>query len=390
MSISIKLREDMAASSSVTRMFDNIGKKEIYDFTLGNPEIETPSKFTEELKHIVNNHFPGMHRYTPLAGYSKTREAVAKTISKEYGLSFSPQHVIMTAGCAGALNIALKTLLNPGEEVIILAPSYLEYPYYIDNHGGVCRIAETNQDFTINIDNIARQINYRTKAIILNSPNNPTGEIYSEKTLNSFAKLLYEKSQEFGKEIFLICDEAYRDIVYDSIELPCIFKIYPNTIVCRAYSKPLSIPGERIGFAAINPEMEDAHDIMEAMTFANRILGFINAPALMQQVVANVQGVSVDIAEYQERRDFFCDALEEIGYSFVRPKGAYYIFPKSPVDDVVFARELSGERIFVFPGTVFGRSGYFRIAFCVKKDTIEKSLQGFRKVLFKYKNSLMK
>jgi aspartate aminotransferase len=375
----------MAASSSVSSMFEEKAKeKEIYDFTLGNPEIETPAKFTEELKRIVNNPFSGMHRYTPLAGYTRTREAIAKTLSKDHGSSFNEQHVIMTAGCAGALNIALKALLNPGEEVIILAPSYLEYPYYIDNHGGVCRIAETNQDFTINIDNIASQINPRTKAIILNSPNNPTGEIYSGKTMGSVAKLLYEKSEEFGKNIFLIFDEAYRDIVYDGIEVPDIFKIYSNTIIAAAYSKPLSIPGERIGYAAVNPEMEEARDIIEAMTFANRILGFINAPALMQQVITNVQGVCVDIANYQERRDFFCDALEEFGYSFIRPKGTYYIFPESPVDDLIFTRELSREGIQVFPGRVFGRSGYFRIAFCVKKDTIEKSLQGFRKALHKY------
>lgn len=376
----------MAASSIVTKMFDDKAKeKEFYDFTLGNPEIETPAKFTVELKRIVDNSFPGMHRYTPLAGYTRTREAIAKTLSKEHGLSFNSQHVIMTAGCAGALNIALKALLDPGEEVVILAPSYLEYPYYIDNHGGICQIAQTNQDFTINIDNIASKINSRTKAIILNSPNNPTGEIYSGKTLESVAKLLYEKSREFGRDIFLIFDEAYRDIVYDGIKLPGIFKIYPKTIITAAYSKPLSIPGERIGYAAVNPEMKDGRDIMEGMTFANRILGFINAPALMQQVITNLQDVHVDISEYQERRDFFCDALDELGYSLIRPKGTYYIFPKCPVDDIVFTRELSREGIFVFPGTLFGRSGYFRIAFCVKKETIKKSLPGFKKVLLKYK-----
>ena len=381
----------MVASSSVTRMFEErIGEKEIYDFTLGNPEIETPAKFTEELKRIVNNPFPGMHRYTPIAGYTKTRAAIAKTLSKEHGLSFSAQHIIVTAGCAGALNIALKALLDPDEEVIILAPSYLEYPFYIDNHGGTCRIAETNQDFTINIDNIASQINSNTKAIILNSPNNPTGEIYSEKTLKSIAKLLYEKGREFGKDIFLIFDEAYRDIVYDGLKLPDIFKIYSNTIIASAYSKPLSIPGERIGYAAVNPEMEEALDITEAMTFANRILGYINAPALMQQVITNLQGIHVDISEYQERRDFFCDALDDIGYSFIRPKGTYYIFPESPVGDLVFARELSREGIFVFPGTAFGRSGYFRIAFCVKKETIEKSLDGFRKVQNFFSNTSKK
>ncbi len=378
--ISIKLKEGMAASSWATKMFERIDDAEIYDFTLGNPEIESPYEFTEELKHTVNNSFPGMHRYTPLAGYTKTREAIAKTISKEYGLPFSSQHVIMTAGCAGALNVALKALLDPGDEVIILAPSYPEYPYYIDNHGGICRIAQTNKDFTINIDNIASQINSATRAIILNSPNNPTGEIYSEKTLESIAKLLYDKSQDFGKDIFLIFDEAYRDIVYDGTKLPDIFKIYSNTIITYAYSKPLSVPGERIGYAVVNPEMKEAQDFMEAMTFANRILGFINAPALMQQVITNLQGVHVDISEYQQRRDFFCDALEDIGYSFIRPKGTYYIFPESPVDDLVFVKELSKEGIFVFPGTVFGRSGYFRIAFCVKKETIENSLAGFKRV----------
>lgn len=378
----------MAASSSVTKMFDEkVGEREIYDFTLGNPEIETPAKFTEELKRIVDNSFPGMHRYTPLAGYTKTRETVAKSISREHGgLSFNAQHVIITAGCAGALNVALKALLDPGDEVIILAPSYPEYPFYIDNHGGICQTAETNKDFTINIDNIASKINSSTRAIILNSPNNPTGEIYSEKTLESVAQLLSDKSQEFGKDIFLIFDEAYRDIVYDGIKLSDIFKIYSNTIITTAYSKPLSIPGERIGYAAINPEMEEARDVMEAMTFANRILGFINAPALMQQVITNLQDVRVDISEYQERRDFFCDALDELGYSFIRPKGTYYIFPECPVDDLIFVRDLSREGIFVFPGTVFGRSGYFRIAFCVKKETIKKSLPRFKKILLKYKN----
>jgi len=370
----------MASSSLVTGMFEKVGAREIYDFTLGNPEIEPPAEFTEELNRIVNSPFSGMHRYSSLAGYSETRKAIAKTLSKEHGASFNEQHVIMTAGCAGALNVALKALLDPGDEVIILAPSYMEYPYYIDNHGGVCRVAETNLDFTINIDNIASNMNPSTKAIILNSPNNPTGEIYSERTLKLVAELLYEKSYEYGKDIFLIFDEAYRDIVYDGIKLPDIFRIYSNTIITAAYSKPLSIPGERIGYAAVNPGMKDSSDIMEAMTFANRILGFINAPVLMQRVIANLQDVRVDIAEYQERRDFFCDALDDMGYSFIRPKGTYYIFPESPAGDLEFVRELSREGILVFPGTLFGRGGYFRIAFCVKWETIKRSLDGFGKV----------
>ncbi|HHT9130029.1 MAG TPA: pyridoxal phosphate-dependent aminotransferase [Candidatus Brocadiaceae bacterium] len=392
MSISNKVKEGIAASSWAIKMFEDrsksdFGTKEICDFRLGSPEIEPPAAFVEVLKDVANNPFPWMHRYAPLAGYTKTREAVAETLSKESGLAFRAQHVVMAAGGAGALNIILKAILNHGEEVVVLAPLYLEYPYYIDNHGGVCRVAETNADFALNINNIAAQISPRTKAIIMNSPNNPTGTIYPEKDLKSVAKLLGEKSQEFGKDIFLIFDEAYQDIVYDGIKLPNIFKIYANTIVAASYSKPLSIPGERIGYAAVNPEMKEAGDVVDALTFANRILGYLSAPVLMQQVITKMQGVCVNIVEYQERRDMFYDALKNFGYSLMRPKGAYYLFPESPVDDVVFAQELAKEGILVNPGRSFGRSGYFRIAFCVKKETIKKSLPGFEKVYNSFKRN---
>ncbi len=385
-SISIKLKEGMAASAWATRMFERIGRaSEICDFTLGNPEIEPPLEFTRELKQVVNNPFPGMHRYTHIAGYERTREAVAETISKESGARLGAEHVIMTAGATGALNIILKALLNPGEEVIVLAPHFVDYPYFIENHGGVCRVVQTNEDFTININDIASAINSDTRAIIINSPHNPTGEIYSEQSLKELGELLDEKSREYGKDIYMISDEPYRTVIYDGIKLPDIFSIYSRTIAAVSYSKQLSIPGERIGYAAVNPEIEDAQDIIEAMTYANRILGYLNAPALMQQVITNLQGVCVDIAEYQERRDILCDALEEFGYSFIRPKGTYYVFPESPVADIVFAKELFGEGIMVNPGTWYGRSGYFRIAFCVKKEMITRSLPGFRKVMALFK-----
>ncbi len=389
MSISSKVREGIAASSWVVNIFEYRSpvvseEKEVYDFRLGNPKIEPPAKFVEELKKVANNPFPGMHGYSALAGHIQAREAIAQTLSEERGLSFTAHHVIMTSGGAGALNIILKAILNPGEEVIVLAPLYLEYPYYIDNHGGVCCVAETNADFTVNIDTISAKITPRTKAIIINSPNNPTGMIYSGDSLKSIARLLNEKNRQFGKDIFLIYDAAYQDIIYDGNKVPDIFNIYSNTIFAASYSKPLSIPGERIGFAAVHPAMKNSGELMDALTFANRVLGYLSAPVLMQHVVANLQGVCVDRVEYQERRDMLCDALEDFGYSFTRPMGAYYIFPMIPGDDVLFAQGLSQEGILVLPGKSFGRSGYIRIAFCVNKETITNSLPGFKRVIERF------
>ncbi|WP_347273933.1 pyridoxal phosphate-dependent aminotransferase [Candidatus Kuenenia sp.] len=385
MSISIKVKEGIAASSWIVNIFEDRSQvvskeKEVYDFRLGNPKIEPPLEFVEELKRAANNPFPEMHGYSALAGHVHAREAIAKTLSKERGLPFTAQHVIMTAGGAGALNIILKAILNPGDEVIVLSPLYLEYPYYIDNHGGVCCVVETNADFTLNIDAIAAKTTPRTKAIIINSPNNPSGMIYSDESLKSAARLLNEKNRQFGNDIFLIYDAAYQDIVYDGNKIPDIFNIYSNTIFAASYSKPLSIPGERIGYAAVHPAIKNSGELMEALTFANRVLGYLSAPVLMQHVVTNLQGVCVDRAEYQERRDMFCNALQDFGYSFTRPMGAYYIFAETPGDDLVFTQELAKEGVLVLPGKSFGRSGYIRIAFCVKKETIKKSLPGFKKV----------
>lgn len=389
MSISNKVKEGIAASSWIVKIFEGHSQgvseeKEVYDFRLGNPKIEPPAEFVDELKKAANNPLPEMHGYSALAGHIQTREAIAKTLSKERGLPFTAHHVTMTAGGAGALNIVLKAILNPGDEVLVLSPLYLEYPYYIDNHGGVCCIVETNANFTFNTDTIAAKITPRTKAIIINSPNNPTGMIYSHESLKSAARILNEKNRHYGKDIFLIYDAAYQDIIYDGNETPDIFSIYSNTIFVASYSKPLSIPGERIGYAAIHPEIKNSRELFEALTFANRVLGYLSAPVLMQHVITNLQGVCVDRKEYQERRDMFCNALQNFGYSFIRPMGAYYIFPKTPGDDLVFAQELAKEGILVLPGKSFGRSGYIRIAFCVKKETIKKSLPGFKKVIDRY------
>ena len=384
MSISNKVKAGLEASAWAIRMFEDRSRgdaKETFDFRLGNPEIPPPALFFEELKKAVNNSPEGLHRYSPLAGHTGTREVVANALTKKRGISFTARHVVMTSGGAGALNIILKAILNPGDEVIVLAPLYLEYPYYIDNHGGVCRIVETNEDFTLNVDSIAARLSPRTKAIIINSPNNPTGTIYSEASLKSLAKLLEEKGRNSGSAIFLIYDVAYEDIVYDGIQLPEIFKIYKNTILAASYSKPLSIPGERIGYAAVHPEMDNAEELADALMFTNRVLGYLSAPVLMQHVITHLQGVRVNIAEYQERRDMFYDALKGFGYALLRPQGAYYLFPKTPVNDVAFVQELAKEGVLVNPGSSFGRSGYMRIAFCMKRETIKKSLPGFKKVM---------
>ena len=384
MLISNKVKAGLEASAWAIRMFDDQSRgdaKETFDFRLGNPEIAPPALFFEELRKAVNNSTEGLHQYSPLAGHTRAREAVANTLTKKKGIPFTARHVVMTSGGAGALNIILKAILNPGDEVLVLAPLYLEYPYYIDNHGGVCLTVETNEDFTLNADVIAARLSPRTKAIIVNSPNNPTGTIYSEASLKSLAKLLEEKGRKFGSTIFLIYDAAYEDIVYDGVQLPEIFRIYKNTILAASFSKPLSIPGERIGYAAVHPEMDNAEELADALTFTNRVLGYLSAPVLMQHVITHLQGVRVNLAEYQERRDMFYDALKSFGYSLLRPQGAYYLFPKTPVNDVTFMQELAKEGVLVNPGSSLGRSGYMRIAFCKKKETIQKSLPGFKKVM---------
>lgn len=384
MLISNKVKAGLEASAWAIKMFDDLSRsdaRETFDFRLGNPEIAPPALFFEELRKAVNNSPEGLHQYSPLGGHTRARDAVANTLTKKKGIPFTARHVVMTSGGAGALNIILKAILNPGDEVLVLAPLYLEYPYYIDNHGGVCLTVETNEDFTLNVDAVAARLSPRTKAIIVNSPNNPTGTIYSETSLKSLAKLLEERGRKFGNTIFLIYDAAYEDIVYDGAQLPEIFKIYKNTILAASFSKPLSIPGERIGYAAVHPEMDHAEELADALTFTNRVLGYLSAPVLMQHVVTHLQGVRVNLVEYQERRDMFYDALKSFGYSLMRPQGAYYLFPKTPVNDVTFMQALAKEGVLVNPGSSLGRSGYLRIAFCKKKETIQKSLPGFKKVM---------
>ena len=290
----------------------------------------------------------------------------------------------MTCGAAGGLNVVMKSLLNPGDEAILLAPYFVEYNFYVDNHGGVSRVVATDSTFNLDIEAIEAAITEKTKAIIINSPNNPTGQIYPAESLKALGQLLTKATSEYNSAIYMISDEPYRKIIFDDHTVPSIFKSYKNSIVVSSYSKDLSLPGERIGYLAVHPDIEDKANLVNSMTLANRILGFVNAPALMQRVVAELQDVSVDNSIYAKRKEIFCSILQEAGFSFTPPKGAFYVFPKTPIaDDVKFCELLQEENILAVPGTGFGSPGHIRLAFCVPNSVISRSAEGFKKAIDK-------
>lgn len=362
------------------------GATKVFDFSLGNPNLEPPDEFRTALQETVMNPGPGAHCYMPNTGFPDVCKSVADYLAQEQQMPVTAQEVIMTCGAAGALNVVLKAILDQGSEVITPVPGFVEYGFYVGNHGGSLKTVPTRPDFTLDLDAISNAITPKTKAVLINSPNNPTGQIYSESDLNNLGRLLKDKGAKLNQTLYLISDEPYRKIVYDGLQVPSIFKCYPESIIASSYSKDISIPGERIGFLAVNPEAAFKEDLLSAMGLANRILGYVNAPALMQRVVASIQGASVDIAVYARKRDLLCDGLADCGYEFVKPAGAFYLFPQTPVsDDVQFVQALQDELILTVPGSGFGGPGYFRIAFCVDDDTIINAMPGFRRVMEKYK-----
>ncbi|HPC86977.1 MAG TPA: pyridoxal phosphate-dependent aminotransferase [Smithellaceae bacterium] len=385
MSISKKIKASMSQSSLIRKMFEegNLlksrhGHDKVYDFSLGNPNVDHPREFKKELVRVAREEIVLKHGYTPNAGYLETRQAVARTIRRATGLKMDADHIVMSCGAGGALNVILKSILDPGDEVIILKPFFVEYPFYIENYGGVVKTADTCPDFSLDPVAIARTITRRTKAIILNSPNNPTGRVYSKTSIARLARLLRAKEKKYGKAIYLLSDEAYAEILYDGIQLPSVLTAYADSIIAYSYSKTLSLPGERIGYIAVNPKIHEANDLIRALILCTRIMGFVNAPALMQRIVANLQHVTVDIKIYQKKRDMLCDGLARSGYRFIKPQGAFYLFVKSPIpDDAAFAQRLLRENVLVVPGSGFGTPGYFRIAFCVDDATIRNSMKGF-------------
>jgi aspartate aminotransferase len=387
MIVSHRISRLMENSSWIRAMFEESeklkkvhGAENIFDFTLGNPISEPPQELKKELCEIVCRDMKGMHRYMSNSGYEDVREQIAGFHRENSHLPFTKDHVIMTVGSAGGINVALKALLDPGDEVIVLSPFFVEFMFYIENHGGVMKLVETAEDFHLDVKAIEEAIGKKTKAIIVNSPNNPTGAVYHDEELKDLAALLARKREE-GQRIFLISDEAYRKIVYDKTVLPDAFRIYPDTISVFSHSKDLGLAGERIGYIAVSPQIENERTLIDAMIFANRILGFINAPALMQRVVAGFQKNSVNIADYQSRRDAIYHILIEAGFDVALPEGTFYIFPKSPIDDdIAFINVMLQHRILAVPGAGFGRTGYFRLAYCTDMEMIERSREAFLEV----------
>jgi len=393
MTIAKKIEESIKRSSWIRKMFEEgarlkaqHGADKVFDFSLGNPNLPPPETFRRVLKEVAEDERAGVHAYMPNTGLAETRRAVAVFLHKEQNVALSADDVIMTCGAAGALNVILKAVLDPGDEVITPAPFFVEYGFYADNHGGVLKTVPTHDDFTLDMAAIEAAVTEKTKVVLINSPNNPTGQVYSAESLAALGKILTEKGKAFGRTIYLVSDEPYRKIVFDDIEVPSIFSAYPESILVTSYSKDISIPGERLGFIAVSPEAGHKAELLGALALANRILGFVNAPALMQRVVARLQGETVDVSAYAHKRDLLCDGLAECGYDFVRPPGAFYLFPRSPTaDDVAFVQALQEELILVVPGSGFGGPGHFRISYCVEDDVIQGSMPGFAKVMEKYK-----
>jgi len=388
MAIAKKIQGFMTQSSFIRKMFEEglrlkrqYGAGNVFDFSLGNPNLDPPEAVKARLCELVSAEIPGKHMYMPNAGYPETRAVVAAEVGESRGVALTADQIVMTCGAGGALNVILKTILDPGDEVIMPAPFFVEYRFYADNASGVSRIVPTLEDFSLDLNAIREAITEKTKAVLINSPNNPTGKVFNGASIRGLAALLTEKGKELKREIFLISDEPYSEIVYDGVNLPSVMKAYPHSFVASSYSKSLSLPGERIGYIAVNPAMAGLEEVMEGLTLCNRILGFVNAPSLMQRAIAGLKGVRVDVETYRKKRDLLCDGLASVGYRVVKPDGAFYLFPKTPIaDDVLFADALRKRRILTVPGSGFCGPGHIRIAYCVDDATILGAIEGFGEV----------
>jgi aspartate aminotransferase len=359
------------------------GPENVFDFSLGNPDVPPPSEFKKVLRNLVNDDTLG-HGYTPNPGYPQVRQAVADYLSQEHNVAFSADMIVMTVGAAGALNDVLKALLNPGEEIMTLTPYFMGYTHYAFLADAVIKTVPTDANFHLDISAIENAISEKTRVLLINSPNNPTGAIYSAAELADLGDVLNRAGEKFGRRIYLVADEPYRKITY-GMTVPSIFQAYPHTVAVSSYSKELSLAGERIGYLAVHPQAEDAQLIAAAAAVVNTML-CVNAPSLLQQAVAQLQGVSVDVSIYRRRRDVLCQGLAEIGYEFNVPEGAFYLFPQSPIaDDAVFINTLKEELILAVPGIAFNAPGYFRLSYAVPDATITGSMAGFKRAFDRLK-----
>jgi len=383
MPVSKTITKQLKNASWIRRMFEEgirlkreRGADAICDFSLGNPDVEPPVAVLDALRRVAAGNRPGSHGYMPNPGYTQVREAVARKLSKETGLGFTGEDVFMTVGSAGAINVLLKAILDPGDEVIVLFPYFVEYQFYITNHGGRMVPVETDDTFLPDVERIRAAITPRTRAIILNTPNNPTGRVYPESILRDLQTML----ASVGQSITVISDEPYKSYVYDGKRQPEVASFIANTAICNSWSKSLGLPGERIGYLALSPQLADAAALRGACAFTNRILGFINAPAIWQWVMLDALNETIDAAPYEHKRNVLCDALEKIGYEVRRPEGSFYIFLKTPIpDDIAFTKLLSDEGVLAVPGVGFGRSGYIRLSLTIPLERIQKSIAGFQR-----------
>lgn len=393
MPIAQKIEGFLSASSWIRKMFEEgeklrkiYGADKVYDFTLGNPNVEPPEAFHRELQKIAANPVSGMHRYMSNAGYDETRQAIADVLAEETGRPVTPGHIVMTCGAGGGLNVVLKTLLNPGEETIVITPYFVEYRFYVDNHGGKVREVSTSAGFQLDPAAIAAAVGPQTRAIIINSPNNPSGAVYPAEALAALGRLLQEKEKELGTTIYVISDEPYAKIVYDGVAVPNIFNHIKNSIIVTSHSKDLALPGERIGYIAINPDIADSEIIFNGLVFCNRTLGFVNAPALIQRLITPLQRETVNIDDYREKRDIIYNHLTGLGFEVTKPMGAFYFFPRCPIeDDVEFIRRAQEYNLLLVPGSGFGLPGYFRLSYCIDMQIIRNSLPAFTELAKEFK-----
>ena len=364
-----------------------VGKENVFDFSLGNPSVEPPLKIKETIRNLIEtSDSTALHGYTSAQGDFTTRKNIADYINKRFSTTLTADHIYMTCGAAASLSISLKAVLNNGDECIVFAPFFTEYKMFVDNAGGRLVISKPQKDtFEIDLEDFAAKITAKTKAVIINSPNNPSGVVYSEHTIRRMCDILHNKSIEFGTDIFVIADEPYRELVYDNVKVPYLMNYYKNTLVCYSYSKSLSLPGERIGYIAVNPEMEDALKVYLAVCGAGRALGYVCAPSLFQAVIARCVDVSVDVSVYKENRDILLDGLTRFGFECVRPDGAFYLFVKSPAASAMeFCEKAKKYEILFVPCDDFGVEGYVRIAYCVSKEKIVKALPSFNLLAKEY------
>ena len=393
--IAEKMKGLVANSSAIRAMFEEgnrlagiYGAENVFDFSLGNPNVPAPEAVKKAIEDLVENEDPlVLHGYTNSnSGYADVREAVANSLNERFGTAFEGKNIIMTVGAAGGLNVVLKTIINAGDEVLTFAPYFGEYRAYVNNFDGVLvEVSPNTVDFQPKLDEFEKKITPKTKAVIVNTPNNPTGVVYSEETIKKMAAIMEEKQKEYGKEIFLISDEPYRELVYDGAEVPYLTKYYDNTIVGYSYSKSLSLPGERIGYLVIPDEVADSEDMLSAANVANSILGFVNAPTLQQKIVKACLNEKTDISYYDRNREALYNGLKECGFDCIKPEGAFYLFVKSPVEnEKEFCEAGKKYNILMVPGSSFACPGYVRLAYCVSYETIINSLPKFAELAKEY------